>query len=137
VKVTGYPERAPHRPAAPPARSDDRRAHLRVITGDAVDRPSHEPVRPHNSARGRTSQEPLGPRNDARGGRSHGPVGSHRAVQRRTSHQPLGRLLAHPDRIALWAVLLGFFLIVVALSSASSDAATHPARSAGAVHSSR
>jgi hypothetical protein len=48
--------------------------------------------------------------------------------RRRPPRRPAERIGPRPDRIALWAVLLGFFLILVAATS--SNAATHPAHSA-------
>jgi hypothetical protein len=50
--------------------------------------------------------------------------------RRRPARRPVERVGARPDRIALWAVVLGFFLIFVAVTS-SSHAATR-AHSAGA-----
>ena len=56
--------------------------------------------------------------------------------RRRPARRPAERVGPRPDRIALWAVLLGFFLILVAATS--SNAATHPAgaadRAAVALH---
>jgi hypothetical protein len=49
--------------------------------------------------------------------------------RRRPPRRPAERVGPRPDRIALWAVLLGFFLILVAATS--SNAATHPAHTAG------
>jgi hypothetical protein len=37
---------------------------------------------------------------------------------RRPRRSPIEAFIAQPDRIALWAFLLGLFLIVVALASA-------------------
>jgi hypothetical protein len=48
--------------------------------------------------------------------------------RRRPARRPAERVGPRPDRIALWAVLLGFFLILVAATS--SNAATHPAHAA-------
>jgi hypothetical protein len=48
--------------------------------------------------------------------------------RRRPPRRPAERVGPRPDRIALWAVLLGFFLILVAATS--SNAATHPAHAA-------
>jgi hypothetical protein len=45
--------------------------------------------------------------------------------RRRPARRPAERVGPRPDRVALWAVLLGFFLILVAATS--SHAATHPA----------
>jgi hypothetical protein len=50
--------------------------------------------------------------------------------RRRPARRPVERVGARPDRLALWAVVLGFFLIFVAVTS-SSHAATR-AHSAGA-----
>ena len=50
--------------------------------------------------------------------------------RRRPARRPVERVGPRPDRIALWAVLLGFFLILVAATS--SHAATHPAHASGA-----
>jgi hypothetical protein len=48
--------------------------------------------------------------------------------RRRPARRPTERVGPRPDRIALWAVLLGFFLILVAATS--SNAAVHPAHAA-------
>jgi hypothetical protein len=48
--------------------------------------------------------------------------------RRRPARRPVERVGPRPDRIALWAVLLGFFLILVAATS--SNAAVHPAHAA-------
>ena len=45
--------------------------------------------------------------------------------RRRPARRPAERVGPRPDRVALWAVLLGFFLILVAATS--SHAATHAA----------
>jgi hypothetical protein len=50
--------------------------------------------------------------------------------RRRPARRPVERVGRRPDRIALWAVLLGFFLILVAATS--SHAATQPAHASGA-----
>jgi hypothetical protein len=50
--------------------------------------------------------------------------------RRRPARRPTERIGPRPDRVALWAVLLGFFLILVAATS--SHAATHPAHASGA-----
>jgi hypothetical protein len=50
--------------------------------------------------------------------------------RRRPARRPAERVGARPDRLALWAVVLGFFLIFVAVTS-TSHAATR-AHSAGA-----
>ena len=50
--------------------------------------------------------------------------------RRRPARRPAERVGPRPDRIALWAVLLGFFLILVAATS--SNAATHPAHASAA-----
>jgi hypothetical protein len=51
--------------------------------------------------------------------------------RRRPARRPVERIGPRPDRLALWAVVLGFFLIFVAVTS-TSHAATraHPARAA-------
>jgi hypothetical protein len=53
--------------------------------------------------------------------------------RRRPARRPVERIGPRPDRLALWAVVLGFFLILVAVTS-TSHAATGPqgARAAGA-----
>jgi hypothetical protein len=51
--------------------------------------------------------------------------------RRRPARRPAERVGPRPDRIALWAVLLGFFLILVAATS--SNAAVHPAHADRAV----
>jgi hypothetical protein len=66
-------------------------------------------------------------------GRTVGAPSLPRLVQidrRRPARRPVERVGARPDRLALWAVVLGFFLIFVAVTS-SSHAATR-AHSAGA-----
>ena len=66
-------------------------------------------------------------------GRTVGAPALPRLVQidrRRPARRPVERVGARPDRLALWAVVLGFFLIFVAVTS-SSHAATR-APSAGA-----
>jgi hypothetical protein len=66
-------------------------------------------------------------------GRTVGAPALPRLVQidrRRPARRPVERVGARPDRLALWAVILGFFLIFVAVTS-TSHAAT-PAQSAGA-----
>ena len=50
--------------------------------------------------------------------------------RRRPARRPAERVGPRPDRVALWAVLLGFFLILVAATS--SHAATHPAHASAA-----
>ncbi len=50
--------------------------------------------------------------------------------RRRPARRPAERVGPRPDRVALWAVLLGFFLILVAATS--SHAATHPAHTSAA-----
>jgi hypothetical protein len=51
--------------------------------------------------------------------------------RRRPARRPVERIGPRPDRVALWAVLLGFFLILVAATS--SHAATHPAHASTGV----
>ena len=66
-------------------------------------------------------------------GRTVGAPSLPRLVQidrRRPARRPAERVGARPDRLALWAVVLGFFLIFVAVTS-TSHAATR-AHSAGA-----
>ena len=66
-------------------------------------------------------------------GRTVGAPALPRLVQidrRRPARRPAERVGARPDRLALWAVVLGFFLIFVAVTS-TSHAATR-AHSAGA-----
>jgi hypothetical protein len=50
--------------------------------------------------------------------------------RRRPARRPVERVGARPDRLALWAVVLGFFLIFVAVTSTSHAATRAP--SAGA-----
>jgi hypothetical protein len=52
--------------------------------------------------------------------------------RRRPARHPAARVAHRPDRIALWAVLLGIFLCLVALGT-SSHAATPPAHPAPVV----
>jgi hypothetical protein len=49
--------------------------------------------------------------------------------RRRPARRPAARVGPRPDRLAMWAVLLGFFLILVAATS-SSHAATQPVSAA-------
>ena len=52
--------------------------------------------------------------------------------RRRPARRPVERIGARPDRLALWAVVLGFFLIFVAVTSTSHAATRAPmARAAG------
>jgi hypothetical protein len=51
--------------------------------------------------------------------------------RRRPARRPAERVGPRPDRVALWAVLLGFFLILVAATS--SHAAAHPAHTSAPV----
>jgi hypothetical protein len=50
----------------------------------------------------------------------HDEADVYRARRRRPRRSPAERFIAQPDRVALWAFLLGIFLIVVALASAHS-----------------
>jgi hypothetical protein len=52
--------------------------------------------------------------------------------RRRPARRPVERVGPRPDRVAMWAVILGFFLIVVAFTSASHAATSAPARAATA-----
>jgi hypothetical protein len=47
--------------------------------------------------------------------------------RRRPARRPAERVGPRPDRIALWAVLLGFFLILVAATSSNAATPTHTA----------
>jgi hypothetical protein len=60
----------------------------------------------------------------------HGGVAPARARRPRTASERVGR---RPDRIALWAVLLGVILIIIAFTSSDSQAATHAAAIASAL----
>ena len=69
-------------------------------------------------------------------GRTVGAPALPRLVQidrRRPARRPVERVGARPDRLALWAVVLGFFLIFVAVTSTSHAATRAP--SAGAAGS--
>jgi hypothetical protein len=46
--------------------------------------------------------------------------------RRRPARRPVERVGARPDRVALWAVVLGFFLILVAVTSTSHAATRAP-----------
>jgi hypothetical protein len=46
--------------------------------------------------------------------------------RRRPARRPVERVGARPDRLALWAVVLGFFLIFVAVTSTSHAATRAP-----------
>jgi hypothetical protein len=127
-------------PAAESAR--DRAMSTELIDGDDLDwatRPRRRFERTAPERRGRFAREvpaqasPLSPPPRRRTVEITGhPVGGPtlpRLVEidrRRPARRPVERIGPRPDRIALWAVVLGFFLILVAVTS-TSHAATRAA----------
>jgi hypothetical protein len=131
---------APRRPRADERRADKRRTDdLWDFDAEraALDRESarrHESASAHAREGGTaTMLAPLAPparRTVQITGRT---VAAPRLVEverRRPARRPTERIGPRPDRVALWAVLLGFFLILVAATS--SHAATHPAPASAA-----
>jgi hypothetical protein len=57
--------------------------------------------------------------------------------RRRPARRPVERVGARPDRLALWAVVLGFFLIFVAVTSTSHAATRATPTRAASVHAPR
>jgi hypothetical protein len=123
-------------PAAESAR--DRAMSTELIDGDDLDwatRPRRRFERTAPERRGRFAREvpaqasPLSPPPRRRTVEITGhPVGGPtlpRLVEidrRRPARRPVERIGPRPDRIALWAVVLGFFLILVAVTSTSHAA---------------
>jgi hypothetical protein len=108
-------------------RAPERRGRLARAEHGAVARPADPPVPLPVPSRRRTIEIT---------GRTVGAPALPRLVQidrRRPARRPAERVGARPDRLALWAVVLGFFLIFVAVTS-TSHAATR-AHSAGAAGS--
>jgi hypothetical protein len=102
--------------------------------------PQHEPAQdagtPHADAPARPLPAPRRRRTVEITGRTVGAPALPRLVEidrRRPARRPVERVGARPDRLALWAVVLGFFLIFVAVTS-TSHAATraHSARTVAA-----
>ena len=122
---------APEADAAPRSRrferAPERRGRFARAEHGAVARPADPPVPLPVPSRRRTIEIT---------GRTVGAPALPRLVQidrRRPARRPAERVGARPDRLALWAVVLGFFLIFVAVTS-TSHAATR-AHSAGAAGS--
>ena len=74
------------------------------------------------TARARREHDDWGePRRDPRTGRRTVTITGQRAAPRRRRPDPATRVGARPDRIAMWAFLMGVFLVAVA--TATADAA--------------
>jgi hypothetical protein len=97
---------------APPARRSRRAADADTAAATATAPLAPPPARRTVQITGRTVSAPSLPR-------------LVEVERRRPARRPAERVGPRPDRVALWAVLLGFFLILVAATS--SHAATHPA----------
>jgi len=93
-----------------------RTAELRVVERRTGERRGAHRARPRRTVEitGRTVPAPAVPRASADLAVPYGARGS----SRRPSLSPLDRLVHRPDRIAMWAVVLGFVLILVAATSA-------------------
>jgi hypothetical protein len=122
---------APDGDAAPRSRrferAPERRGRFARVEHSGAARPADAPVPLPVPSRRRTIEIT---------GRTVGAPALPRLVQidrRRPARRPAERVGARPDRLALWAVVLGFFLIFVAVTS-TSHAATR-AHSAGAAGS--
>ena len=96
----------------PPARRSRRAANADGAAATAIAPLAAPPARRTVQITGRTVSAPSLPR-------------LVEVERRRPARRPAERVGPRPDRVALWAVLLGFFLILVAATS--SHAATHPA----------
>jgi hypothetical protein len=101
----------------PTARSRTRDAAIASASADAPVALTRPPARRTVQITGRTVAAPTLPR-------------LVEVERRRPARRPVERVGPRPDRVALWAVLLGFFLILVAATS--SHAATHSAHASGA-----
>jgi len=99
----------------PPARRSRRAANADGAAATAIAPLAPPPARRTVQITGRTVAAPSLPR-------------LVEVERRRPARRPAERVGPRPDRVALWAVLLGFFLILVAATS--SHAATHPAHPA-------
>ena len=111
-------------------RQDEPRA--RAVTGSEPGR--HEALAPR-AEQPRPLEVPERRRTVEITGRTVGAPTLPRLVEinrRRPARRPVERIGARPDRLALWAVVLGFFLIFVAVTSTSHAATRAPmARAAG------
>jgi len=101
----------------PPARRSRRAANADGAAATAIAPLAAPPARRTVQITGRTVAAPSLPR-------------LVEVERRRPARRPAERVGPRPDRVALWAVLLGFFLILVAATS--SHAATHPAHTSAA-----
>ena len=99
----------------PPARRSRRAANADGAAATAIAPLAPPPARRTVQITGRTVAAPSLPR-------------LVEVERRRPARRSAERVGPRPDRVALWAVLLGFFLILVAATS--SHAATHPAHPA-------
>jgi hypothetical protein len=93
-----------------------RTAELRAVERRAGERRGAHKARPRRTVEitGRTVPAPALPRQSADLTVAYGA----RGASRRPSLSPADRLVHRPDRIAMWAVVLGFVLILVAATSA-------------------
>jgi hypothetical protein len=130
-----------HRDAEPPAsrgrgqrpEAERQRARSRRPADDRTDQPAG---RRRRAAETTMMPPPPGRRTVQITGRTVAAPAVPRLVElerRRPARRPVERIGARPDRIAMWAVLLGFFLILVAATS--SRAATPASAPAVATHS--
>ena len=122
--------------SAPDRRGRFARAEREAGQGEAHGEPHREPssVADGHEAVARHATAPLpAPRRRRTVEISGRPVGAPtlpRLVEidrRRPARRPLERIGPRPDRLALWAVVLGFFLIFVAVTSTSHAATRTPA----------
>jgi hypothetical protein len=104
--------------AAPEHRAPERRGRFtRDDHGERPPAPAAEPPRPLEAPSRRRTVEITG--------RTVGAPTLPRLVEidrRRPARRPVERVGPRPDRLALWAVVLGFFLILVAVTSTSHAA---------------
>lgn len=96
--------------------SGPRTAELRAVERRTGERGGAHPSGPRRTIEitGRTVPAPAVPRSGGDPTVAYGARGS----SRRPSLSPADRLVHRPDRIAMWAVVLGFVLILVAATSA-------------------
>jgi hypothetical protein len=123
------PRRAADRRASRPAEVGDAGPALRPAPGGDLDRSGRE-----RRARPRPLAAPPARRRTVEiTGRTVGAPSLPRLVEidrRRPARRPVERVGPRPDRVAMLAVILGFFLILVAFTSASHAATSAPARAA-------
>ena len=126
VRHTGVSHAEPAAPRIP----DNATAATGGATGRAADTRAATPV----------AQTPLAPPPPRRTvqitGRTVGAPPIPRLVEverRRPARRPVERVGPRPDRIAMWAVLLGFFLILVAATSSRAAAPSEPTTTSAAV----